>query len=248
MVFGCRESLLVKAMILAAGEGRRMRPLTDKLPKPLIRVGGQPLIERHLIRLRESGFTEIVVNVSYLGEQLEQFLGNGEEWDLKIIVSREPEPLETAGGIKRALPLLGDEPFLVVSGDIYTEFDFAHIRNTVLGENLAHLVLVENPPHHRAGDFGLEGERVVAESAGIILADPVKQANPNFTYAGIGVYCRSFFDSCNLAKIPLKPLMLSAANSKKLTGEFFAGFWTDVGTPDRLKALNECLDMRPVER
>lgn len=235
-------------MILAAGEGRRMLPLTQKTPKPLLKVGGQTLIERHLTRLRRAGFKEVVVNVSHLGALIERFLGDGKKWDLNITISREEEPLETGGGIVNALPLLGSEPFLVISSDIYTDFDLTALSKLKVSDNGAHLVLVPNPQHHPTGDFVLRGRQIrAAEDLGSPQAKGLEGGTTS-TFSGIGVYSRAFFDQCKVGKFPLRSLMLRAIRARSLTGELFDGYWTDVGTPDRLKILNEYLDTQLAER
>ncbi|MDP2880442.1 MAG: nucleotidyltransferase family protein [Azonexus sp.] len=222
----------MKAFILAAGRGERMRPLTDHTPKPLLVAGGKPLIVWHLERLAAAGFRDIVINHAHLGSLIEQTLGDGSQWGLKIQYSPEPPgALETAGGIATALALLGDEPFLVVNGDVYCDFDFGRFfRLTVEGwKPAAHLVMVANPAHHTGGDFSLEGEHVIYASG-----------EQTVTYAGIGVFSPAFF-----AEIPpgtvmkLRPLLDTAIAAGTLTGERFAGHWVDVGTPQRLAELDQ---------
>ena len=240
----------MKAMILAAGAGRRMRPLTDKTPKPLLTVGGRPLIEHHIHRLREAGFTELVVNVSYLGDQLVDFLGDGSRWGVTILCSREPVPLETAGGIIKALPLLGAAPFLVVNGDIYTEYPFSQLQAIEPPTSGAHLIMVPNPMHHPAGDFLLcdnvlstltsarspLGIDDVADEAPLKDSTAVETV---VTYSGIGVYDPALFAGRGEDKQPLKPFLDSAIARRALSGELYTGTWEDVGTPERLAALNE---------
>ncbi|MBS1145275.1 MAG: Nucleotidyl transferase [Proteobacteria bacterium] len=221
----------MKAFILAAGRGERMRPLTDHTPKPLLVAGGKPLIVWHLERLAAAGFRDIVINHAHLGAQIETALGDGSQWGLSIRYSPEPPgALETAGGIATALPLLGDEPFLVVNGDVYCDFDFGHFfRLTVKGwKPAAHLVMVANPAHHAGGDFSLDGERVVYANS-----------EQTLTYAGIGVFSPSFFADVQPGKImKLRPLLDAAIAAGTLTGERFAGRWVDVGTPQRLAELD----------
>ena len=213
----------VKAMILAAGRGERMRPLTDTTPKPLLEVAGETLIERHLARLAAAGFREVVINVSHLGHLIEARLGDGRAWHVDIRYSREPgAPLETAGGIVRALPLLGAEPFLVVNGDIWTDYPFAALAGC---RAAAHLVLVANPAHHRAGDFDLEGNTVRRRPQG-----------GAWTYAGIGVYAPGFFAGLDDGPAPLAPLLFAACARGEVSGEVHAGRWLDIGTPERLAA------------
>jgi MurNAc alpha-1-phosphate uridylyltransferase len=217
-------------MILAAGRGERMRPLTDRCPKPLLPAGGKPLIVWHIERLRAAGVTELVINHAHLGAQLEAALGDGRDFGVSIAWSREGEALETAGGIRLALPLLGEAPFLVVNGDIHTDLDFAPLAGTRLGADLARLVLVPNPPHHPAGDFHLAGGRVRAEGA------------PSHTFAGIGVYHPRLF-----AHLPpgqpakLAPLLREAMAAGRVSGEIHPGLWLDIGTPARLAELDAWL-------
>ena len=222
----------MKAFILAAGRGERMRPLTDHTPKPLLLAGGKPLIVWHLERLVAAGFREIVINHAHLGSLIEKALGDGAQWGLQIQYSPEPPgALETAGGIATALPLLGDEPFLVVNGDVYCDFDFGRFFGlTVEGwQPAAHLVMVANPAHHTGGDFSLDGDRVVCAND-----------EQTFTYAGIGVFSPSFFADVKPGTImKLRPLLDAAIAAGTLTGERFAGRWVDVGTPQRLAELDQ---------
>ena len=224
----------MKAMILAAGEGQRMRPLTDVRPKPLLEVAGKPLIEHHIARLGAAGLTEIVVNVSHLGQQLVDFLGDGSQWQVVISTSSEQTPLETAGGIIQALPHLGDAPFLLVNGDVFTDYPFAQLRETAPPERGAHIVLVPNPTHHQLGDFALRQGRVAHRPSNEPEANQLMTA----TYSGIGVYDPAMFHDCVPGKQPLKPLLDSAIVDGALTGELYQGVWEDVGTPERLTALN----------
>lgn len=211
----------MKAMILAAGRGERLRPLTDATPKPLLVVRGKPLIVHHLEALSRAGFTEIVINLSWLGNQIRDLLGNGADFGLSIEYSEEPEALETAGGIQQALTLLG-ERFIVVNSDIFTDYDFAHLRQH---ESMAHLVLVENPPHHADGDFTLNDSRLGTEGS------------PRYTFSGIAQYHCSFFQGLVPGKQALAPLLFSAAAKQQVTGELFHGNWTDIGTHKRLESL-----------
>jgi MurNAc alpha-1-phosphate uridylyltransferase len=214
----------MRAMILAAGRGERMRPLTDTIPKPLLEVGGQCLIEYHLQALRAAGVTQVVINVSWLGEQLVEKLGDGQKYDLGITYSAEPgRALETAGGIKKALPLLGDAPFIVVNGDIWTDFDFSTLPEQP--EKDAHLILVNNPEHNPQGDFDL--------SPGHVLTNA-----PGFTFSGISVFLPDFFRRQQDGVLPLAPLLREAIENKKVTGELYTGQWWDVGTPQRLQELD----------
>ena len=222
----------MKAMILAAGRGERMRPLTDQTPKPLLVAGGKPLIVWHLERLAAAGFREIVINHAHLGAQIEQVLGDGSQWGLHIRYSPEPPgALETAGGIAQALPLLGDEPFLVVNGDVWCDVDFGRFfRLTAEGwQPAAHLVMVANPVHHADGDFSLEGNHIVYAHGGQTL-----------TYAGIAVFSPAFFRDVPLGQpLKLRPLLDAAIAAGTLTGERFTGRWVDVGTPQRLAELDQ---------
>lgn len=219
----------MRAMILAAGRGERMRPLTDSCPKPLLAAGDKPLIVWHLERLAAAGFTEVIVNHAHLGEQIEAALGNGKIWGLDIAYSPEPPgALETAGGIAQALPLLGDEPFLVVNGDIYCDWDFRRTRDLSLANDLAHLVLVPNPPQHPAGDFALAGTRVRDKGM------------PRHTFAGIGVYRPELFAGLTRGQpAKLAPLLRHAMADDRVSGELHQGRWEDVGTPERLGKLDQ---------
>ena len=220
----------MKAMILAAGRGERLRPLTDRVPKPLLEAGGKPLIGWHLERLAAAGCREVVINVSHLGERIVARLGDGAAWGLRIAFSREPQPLETAGGMALARGLLGPDPFLVVNGDVYCEVDLARLRRVAIGERLAHLVLVPNPPHHPAGDFTLDAGRI-----GNAVA-------PRYTYAGIAVIAPALFAGVAAgAKAQLAPLLRAAAERRLVSGELFEGTWLDVGTVERLSALEAYL-------
>ena len=207
----------MKAMILAAGRGERMRPLTDAMPKPLLEVRGKPLIVHHLEALARAGFVEIVINLSWHGEQIRGFLGDGGDFGLSIDYSVEPEALETAGGIRQALPLLG-ERFAVVNADIFTSYDFFRLRET---DAPAHLVLVANPAHNHGGDFALVDGRVV------------NHGDPLYTFSGISVYRRQFFEHVEDGKVALAPLLRAAADRGEVSGELFDGEWTDIGTPER---------------
>lgn len=215
----------MKAMILAAGRGERMRPLTDVTPKPLLPVAGKPLIVWHLERLARAGFSEVVINHAHLGDQIEALLGGGDAWGLSIRYSIEPQgALETAGGIANALPLLGNDPFLVVNGDIFCDWDFSRAR---LGDALAHLVLVANPPHHPEGDFTLEGTKVGAGKTA------------KLTFSGIGIYRPALFAGIGRGQpAKLAPLLHGAIAAGRVTGEHHRGRWEDVGTPERLAALD----------
>lgn len=216
----------MKAMILAAGRGERMRPLTDHTPKPLLMAGGKALIAWHLEKLAAAGFREIVINHAHLGGQIERALGDGAKWGLTIAYSPEPPgALETAGGIAKALPLLGDAPFLVVNGDIWCNIDFGRFFGSTAS---AHLVMVDNPAHHAEGDFSLDGDKVVHARCGQTL-----------TYAGVGVFSPAFFRDVPVGQpLKLRPLLDAAIAAGTLTGERFTGRWVDVGTPQRLAELD----------
>jgi len=208
-------------MILAAGRGERMRPLTDFTPKPLLKIKGKALIEYHLEKLALSGFEKVVINHHWLGEQIETFLGNGDKYGIQIKYSKEINVLETGGGIVQALPLLGKEPFLVINGDIWCNLDFNEINLNI--EKLAHLFLVSNPEHNLKGDFGLENGFVINE--------------PQFTFSGIGIYHPDLFKDYEIKKLPLTPILRKAILEQNVTGEYFKGQWFDIGTPARLEML-----------
>ncbi len=215
-------------MILAAGFGQRMRPLTDACPKPLLPVAGKPLIEYHLERLAAAGIRELVINHAWLGEQIEAALGDGHRWGLVVEWSREGEPLNTGGGICRALPLLGDGPFIVCNGDVWTDYPFASLAERDLGNDLAHLVLVPNPPQHPEGDFLLERGRVLPRPVG----------TTGLTYSGMAVLSPALFAGEAPGNFPLAPLLRQAMADGKVSGECYQGDWEDVGTPERLARLN----------
>ncbi|WP_251877865.1 N-acetylmuramate alpha-1-phosphate uridylyltransferase MurU [Achromobacter sp. Marseille-Q4954] len=226
----------MRAMILAAGRGERMRPLTDRLPKPLLSVGGQPLIVWHLRRLAAAGIRDIVINHAWLGHEIERALGDGSAHGVRIRYSAEASALETAGGIVQALPLLGDEPFLVVNGDVWCDWDPAAATGLAraLPGSSAWLLLVDNPPQHPAGDFRLAAD-------GSVHA----QGEPRLTFAGIGVYHPSLFaDVPRGAAAPLAPLLRQAMARGLARGARHAGEWTDVGTPQRLADLDAELNRR----
>jgi MurNAc alpha-1-phosphate uridylyltransferase len=221
-------------MILAAGRGERMRPLTDHTPKPLLRAGGKPLIVWHIGRLRTAGFLRIVINHAHLGQQIEEALGNGAAFGVSIVYSREATALETAGGIATALPLIDEDVFPVVNGDIYTEFDFSRLAEPMhgirTGRDRAHLVLVDNPAHHAQGDFVLRDGRVLNEG------------RPKLTFSGVGVYHRELFAGIPSGmKAPLAPLLRGAMAGGRVSGEHDSGRWMDVGTPERLQELDAML-------
>ncbi len=213
------------AMILAAGRGERMRPLTDHAPKPMLRVRGKPLIEHHVERLAQAGIERIVVNLAWLGAMISDYLGDGSRYGVRIQYSAEaPRALEAAGGIVRALPHLGPGAFLVVNGDIYTDYPFA--QAAVAHDRDAHLILVPNPPQHPDGDFGFE--------QGLALPSAALQ----YTFSGIAVYRTPFFANCVDGAFPLKPLLLRAMAARRCSAELYPGLWEDVGTVERLQALN----------
>lgn len=216
----------MRAMVLAAGLGTRMRPLTEKTPKPLLKAGGRALIEYHILALAKAGFRELVINTAWLGEQIEAHLGDGERFGVQIEYSREGEPLETAGGIIKALPLLGTEPFVVVNGDIWTDFDFHRLHRKP--EGLAHLVLVDNPAHNAGGDFALDESGNVRDRG-------------ELTFAGIGLYHPDLFAGLDAGERKLAPLLREAMARSRVTGEKHHGRWVDVGTPERLKELDQML-------
>jgi len=223
--------MTIRAMILAAGLGERMRPLTESCPKPLLEVGGRALIEYHLSALLEAGITDIVINVSHLGDQIERRLGDGARYGVSIEYSRELSPLETAGGIAHALHLLGSAPFLVINGDIWCDYPYSQLPQQIEGE--AHLVLVDNPPHHPTGDFILNTRGMVVEAAG---------AHKRLTFAGIGIYRPELFQGiAEYQPAPLAPLLISAMREGRVTGEHYRGEWLDIGTPERLQELDRKL-------
>jgi N-acetyl-alpha-D-muramate 1-phosphate uridylyltransferase len=213
-------------MLLAAGRGERLRPITDTLPKPLVEIAGKSLIVYHLEALARAGIRSVVINLSWLGEKIHAALGDGSRYGLRIAYSEEgPVPLETGGGIHRALPLLGADPFLVVNSDVWTNMDFSRVLTLEAGAD-ARLMLAPNPAHHPRGDFGLEGDFVVEREA------------ERFTYTGIGVYRPELFAGCAPGKFPLLPLLQRAITARRLRGEVYRGEWLDIGSPDRLAWLD----------
>ncbi len=220
-------------MILAAGRGERMRPLTDSTPKPLLEVGGRALIEHHIDALAAAGVEEIVINLSWHGEQIMDFLGDGSKYGLKISYSDEgPVALETGGGIHRALPMLGDEPFWLVNGDVYC--DFSYPERGLAPQSLGHLLLVPNPDHNTRGDFALDDGIVLRK--GDPEGDP--ECDPMWTYSGISLLRPRLFASCAPGKFPLAPLLIDAMDRRRISGEVYRGRWVDVGTPERLRLLD----------
>lgn len=227
----------MKAMILAAGRGERLRPLTDMVPKPLVEVGGKTLIAWHLERLATAGFRDVVINVSHLADAIMRYVGDGGAFGLRVAWSREREPLETAGGLAHARALLGESAFLLVNADIYVEYDFARLRGHRLGACLAHLVLVPNPAHRSDGDFSLQDDRVGNASA------------PRYTYSGIAVLAPALFGTvASGQKAPLAPLLRSAAEERRASGELHLGLWRDIGTAERLAELDALLRERDAAR
>lgn len=218
----------MKVMILAAGRGERLRPLTDSLPKPLLEVRGKPLIVYHLERLRAAGFSEVVINIAWLAERIRTYLGDGSHYGLNIQYSHESGgALETGGGILHALPLLGGKPFLVVNADIYTDFPFQRLRTALRPGDLAHLVMVPNLPDYPQGDFCLSAD-------GRMRAD----GETRFTYSGIGVHDPMFFDGCKPGRFPLLPLWRDAMQKELVSGEIYSGSWRDIGTIEALRAAS----------
>lgn len=217
----------MKAMILAAGLGTRMRPLTDHTPKPMLKVAGKPLIQYQIERLVDAGITEIVINHAYLGEQIETYLGDGAQFDCKITYSPESEPLETGGGIFKALPLLGDDPFLLVNGDVWIDMDYGLLSNQN-NIQLAHLVLVNNPEHNLNGDFHIHKGEV-----------GYKNSEECFTFSGVSIIHPDLFNGCEAGVFKLAPLLKKAMDAKQVSGELYSGYWLDVGTPERLNQLEQ---------
>ncbi|WP_277560130.1 N-acetylmuramate alpha-1-phosphate uridylyltransferase MurU [Acinetobacter beijerinckii] len=221
----------MKAMILAAGLGNRMRPLTLHTPKPLLEVGGKPLIVWHIEKLKAVGVTEIVINTAWLGDKLVAALGDGSQFGVTILWSHEGEGLETAGGIINALALLGDEPFILVNGDVWTTMNFSSLLNVQLGDQQAHLVLVENPPQHLKGDFVLSNE--------LAYTFEQEQMGEALTYSGIAVLAPKMFSGLEQGKRPLAPLLKQAMLQKQVSAEKMQAIWVDVGTPERLEQLDQ---------
>lgn len=215
----------VRAMILAAGRGERLRPLTDYIPKPLIDIAGQPLIAYHLRALATAGIHEVVINIAYLANQIRDSLRDGQQYGLRIHYSYETSALETGGGILQALPLFNDEPFIVVNGDVWTDYNFAELPNKLSG--LAHLVLVNNPPHHHEGDFALINNKVDLSSS------------HKLTFSGIAIYHPKLFTGYAVSKIRLATILQPAILAGQISGEHYPGVWMDIGTPERLAAVRE---------
>ena len=216
----------MKAMILAAGRGERMRPLTDRHPKPLLKVDGRALIEWHIEALKETGIKEILINTSWLGEQIPEYLGDGAYWGVNLTFSHEPQALETAGGIRKALEFFGDAPFIVVNGDVWSDFSYEGLLDKP--SKLAHIVLVPNPEHNPQGDFLLRED-------GLVVAEGESCA----TFSGIGVYKPEIFKGLFMDEpYPLAPVLRELMVEAEVTGELYDGRWYDIGTPERLEALN----------
>ena len=217
----------MKAMILAAGRGERMRHLTENTPKPLLKIADKALIEYSLEGLVNAGFTKIVINVAYLGQQIQEYCGDGSRWGVSIQYSDEGETaLETAGGIAKALPLLGEKPFLVVNADILFDYPLAELRNKQV--DWAHLVMIDNPPHHPQGDFCLQADGTLSE-----------QGEPKYTFSGIGVYHPAMFADLQVGQpLKLRPVLNLAMQQQRISGEYFNGLWLDIGTPERLQEIS----------
>lgn len=218
----------MKAMILAAGLGTRMRPLTDSTPKPMLLVAGVPLIEYHVRNCVRAGIAQIVINHAYLGEQIEAYLGDGRRFDCTIEYSREGEPLDTGGGIFRALPLLGDEPFIAMNADVWTDYPLKKLLDKT--PERAHLVMTNNPPQHPQGDFYLR-DGLLSEAG----------ENGKLTWTGIRVINPALFENCSDGVFSIVPLLKQAMKENRVSGEYFSGRWFDIGTPERLREINELL-------
>jgi MurNAc alpha-1-phosphate uridylyltransferase len=215
----------MRGMILAAGEGKRMRPLTEHTPKPLLEVANKPLIVYHIERFKRAGIKDIIINIAHLGEQIPQALGDGSRWNVRLQYSNEIAQggLETAGGIIKALPLLGDEPFWVVNGDVWSDYEIDTTKS-LDDDMLAHLVLVPNPPHNIDGDFGIK--------------ENLATLKPTYTFSGMALYSPKLFENLTISKLPLAPLLKDAISQNKVTASLYNGRWFDIGTPQRLKEIN----------
>lgn len=219
----------MKAMLLAAGRGERLRPLTDTTPKPLLQAGPRRLIEHHLVHLADAGFTQVVINTAWLGDQIRRVVGDGSQYRLQIQYSDESQgALETGGGIFHALPLLGEAPFLVINSDVWCDYPLVKLREKAM-DSLAHLVLVNNPEHNPEGDFGIQDHHLSIAS------------QPRYTYSGIGIYTAAFFRGCQAGAFPLAPMLREYIKHQRITGEVYTGQWMDIGTIQRLEALREKL-------
>jgi MurNAc alpha-1-phosphate uridylyltransferase len=225
----------MRAMILAAGLGTRMRPFTLTTPKPLIPLLGKPLIEYHIERLAKAGINDIVINHAWLGEKLEKALGDGARWGVNIVYSREGEPLETAGGILKALPLLSPngEPFWVINGDVWSDYDGFQCRALTPGK-LAHLVLVDNPEHNPDGDFGLVGDHVLSD----------QDERHGYTFSGISLLSPHLFDGLTPGAHRLGPLLKAACKQDAVVGEHYSGLWFDIGTVERLQSAEQMIEQQ----
>tara|TARA_B100000767_G_scaffold257012_1_gene264506 strand:- start:986 stop:1654 length:669 start_codon:yes stop_codon:yes gene_type:complete len=219
----------MKAMILAAGRGKRMGNLTQNCPKPLLKVKGKCLIDWHLSKLYEAGFKDVVINVSYLSKEIIEFVGDGSNWKLNISISEEIEALETAGGIKKAIKYLGNEPFAAINADIFSNYDYKNLTiRSLYNRSIGHLVLVNNPEHNPEGDFGLLDDGALTMNSSRLL-----------TFSGIAIYDPKFFSELlEGSKIKLSPILEIAINKNYIQGELFDGLWSDVGTPERLNMIN----------
>lgn len=244
-------------MIFAAGRGKRMMPLTQHTPKPLLCLAGKPLLQYHIENLAKSGIKEIVINHCYLGEQIENHFKSGSDFGVNIHWSAEPEMLETAGGIRYAEKYLGDQPFLLVNGDVWTDFDFAkliqspHLEALHNQQTLAHLIVVPNPPQHPSGDFLLTGDQIQnitsRQNSGqhVVLSPDTpakleKNQNPSWTYAGIALYHPQLVADCPIGvPLGLAPILRDCADKNQVSGEIFNGIWHDIGTPERLNQLEQ---------
>ena len=222
---------LTKAMILAAGHGTRMKPLTDHTPKPLLKVGGKPLIVWHIEKLKKAGFQDIIINIAWLGEQIPKALGDGSQFGVNLEYSDEQKDgaLETAGGIIKALPFFEDKPFLVVNGDVWCDYEYSN-KNPLTADKLTHLILVNNPKHNPDGDFALNNQTIKTKGEN------------KLTFSGIGYYQPALFKTLPQGKRPLAPLLREAMDNNKVSGEHFAGDWRDIGTPERLTELDKLLN------
>mgnify|MGYP002279987138 CR=1 FL=1 len=223
---------VMKAMILAAGRGERMRSLTDAMPKPLLKAGSKPLILYHIEALRRAGIIDLVINHAYRGEMIVNFLGDGADFGVNIVYSEEASALETGGGIFKALRYLGGSPFVIVNGDIWTDYDFSQLKESSVKKT--HLVMVNNPAHHPGGDFVLQPD------TGLLYCT---ESQERLTYSGIALIDPALFDSCQAVRFPLGPLLKSAMAQQWVTGELYNGVWMDIGTPQRLVELNRWLEM-----
>ncbi|MBQ0720070.1 MAG: nucleotidyltransferase family protein [Gammaproteobacteria bacterium] len=235
----------MKAMILAAGFGKRLRPLTEHTPKPLLEVRGKPLIVHHLEALARAGIKEVVINSAWLAEKLEAYVGDGRQYGLRVAWSREVEPLETGGGICQALPLLGAQPFLLVNGDVWTDYPFEQLLAQSLDKDrLAHLVLVENPEHNLGGDYCFAGQGDGVEILSGVLAGPLAveklEGRQTYTFSGLSVLHPQLFTACHRSRaFPLRDVFAPAFRTGHISGELYRGEWCDVGTVERLEALNQ---------